>query len=226
MPTAMWRQLLAFHYPGMVAYQNSDQAFIDEWNAAIDMYGEIFSGVTLVATTGDGLPNLSKTGFTIPNAFSGDCNNPDMDCAAETTILSHFVDPTVGGANAKATQESGMEASRAGLNLGVAGVKLLSQSTAQLTAPSAQILGGSQFNTTFSNFALQEGCTSTFPPGPSDTPAACSIPSTCTVQACVPRCVHPAGLPRPGRHSGGSGKLQDIQQGPRAGRDPSGAGGI
>lgn len=42
----MWLQLLAFHYPGMAAYQKSDQAFIDEWNAAIDMYGEIFSGVT------------------------------------------------------------------------------------------------------------------------------------------------------------------------------------
>jgi hypothetical protein len=122
-----------------------------------------------------------------------------MDCAAETTILSHFVDSTVGGANAKATQESGMEASRAGVvNLGVASVKLLSQRTAQLTAPSAQILGGSQFNTTFSNFALQEGCSSTFPPDSSDTPAACSIPSTCTVQACLPVACIPQACLAPG----------------------------
>ena len=41
-PTDMWLKLLAFHYSSMTAYQNSDQAFIDEWNAAIDMYGKIF----------------------------------------------------------------------------------------------------------------------------------------------------------------------------------------
>jgi len=186
MPTAMWRQLLAFHYAGMAAYQNSDQAFIDEWNAAIDMYGQVFSGVTLVATTGNGLPDFS-TNFTIPTAFSADCGTPNMDCAAETTILSHFVASTAGGANAKATQTSGMEASRGGIvDLGVAGVKRLSQSTAQLTAPSAQILGGAQFNTSFSNDPLGEGCTSAFPPNASDTPAGCSIPPTCTVQGCLP----------------------------------------
>ena len=114
-PRNMWVQLLAFHYAGMPAYQSSDQAFIDEWNAAIDMYGQVFSGVTLVATTGNGLPNFSGGGFTVPPVFLADCSSPNMDCAAETTILSHFMDPTVGGANAKATQTSGMEASRAGI---------------------------------------------------------------------------------------------------------------
>ena len=149
LPNDMWLLLLAFHYPGMQAYQKSDQAFIDEWNAAIDMYGQIFSGVTLVATTGSGLPT-SAAAVTIPSAFSADCGRSDMDCAAETTILSHFVDSTVGGANPKATQTSGVEAARTGLlNLGLAGVKRLSQSTAQLTPPSAQILGGAQFNTSF-----------------------------------------------------------------------------
>ncbi|MGA7192785.1 MAG: hypothetical protein WBW94_04075 [Anaerolineales bacterium] len=158
-PTNMWLKLLAFHYSGMAAYQNSDQAFIDEWNSAIDIYGKIFNNVTLVATTGSGLPKLSRTGFTIPTAFNGDCKNPDMDCAAETTILSHFVDSTVAGNDAKATQTSGMEASRVnGLNLGVVSVKLLSQRTAQLKTPSAQILGGAQFNTSFSNDAVAEGC--------------------------------------------------------------------
>jgi len=199
LPNDMWRQLLAFEYPGVAAYQKSDQAFIDEWNTAIDLYGQIFSGVTLVATTGSGLPNLSATGFTIPSAFSGDCGVPDMDCGAETTILSHFAEPTVGGTNAKATQTSGMEASRAnGLNLGVASVKLLSQSTAQFTAPAAQILGGAQFNTSFANFTLQEGCTSTFPPNSSDTPAACSIPPSCSVQACLPVACIPQACLAPG----------------------------
>jgi uncharacterized protein (TIGR03437 family) len=199
LPNDMWLQLLAFQYPSMPSYQKSDQAFIDEWNAAIDMYGQIFSAVTLVATTGGGLPNLSGRGFTVPSAFSGDCKNPDMDCAAETTILSHFAEPAIGGANAKATQTSGMEASRAnGLNLGVISVKLLSQSTAQFTAPGAQILGGAQFNTSFANFTLQEGCTSTFPPDAKDTPAACSIPATCSVQACLPVACIPQACLAPG----------------------------
>jgi uncharacterized protein (TIGR03437 family) len=198
-PNQVWLQLLAFHYAGMVAYQRTDQAFIDEWNAAIDMYGQVFSGVTLVATTGDGLPNFAGGAFTIPSAFRNDCTTtPDMDCAAETTILSHFVDPTVGGANAKSTQESGMEASRVGINLDVASVKLLSQRTSQLPAPSAQILGGSQFNTSFANFALQEGCTSTFPPNAKDTPAACNIPPSCGVQACIPVACIPQACLAPG----------------------------
>ncbi len=193
-PNAMWRQLLAFHYAGMPAYQNSDQAFIDEWDAAIDTYGEIFSGVTLVATTGNGLPNFSSK-FTVPNAFSADCGTQNMDCAAETTILSYFVEPTVGGANAKATQTSGMEASRAnGLNLTVASAKRLSQST-QCMTPSAQILAGAQFNTNFAKFTLQEGCTSTFPPNAGDTPPGCVIPSTCNVQGCIPvECIPQACL--------------------------------
>ncbi len=123
-PNAMWRQLVALEYPGQAAYQNSDQAFVDAWEAAIDMYGELFSGMTLVATTGSGLPNLNSTGFTIPSAFSGDCNTPNMDCAAETTILSYFAEATAGGPNAKATQTSGMNAARVnGGNLGVASVK-------------------------------------------------------------------------------------------------------
>jgi len=195
-PNDMWRQLLAFHYPGMAAYQNSDQAFIDEWNAAIDMYGEIFSGVTLTASTGTGFPNLSTTGFTVPSGFSADCPAPDMDCAAEATILAHLAEPTVGGSNAKATQEDGMEASRAiGGNLRVG---WLSQTTAQLTSPSAQVLGGLQFNSSFSQFTLQEGCTSTFPPDSSDTPAACSIPSSCTVPGCLPVACIPQACLAPG----------------------------
>jgi hypothetical protein len=197
LPNDMWRQLVAFHYNGMTAYQKSDQGIIDEWNAAIDMYGAIFSGVTLVATVGNGLPNLGPTGFAIPPAFSSDCGKPDMDCAAETTILSHFVDPTVGRANAKATQTSGMEASRADQpNLSVGGVKRLSQSTALSTAPTVQILGGAQFNTSFSDNTyntLKEGCTSTFPPTSSEAPAGC-IPSACTAQACPVACVPQACL--------------------------------
>ena len=190
----MWTQLLAFHYAGMRAYQKSDQAFIDEWNAAIDMYGEIFSGLTLVVTTGSGLPNFGGAA-TVPSAFTADCGRPNMDCAAETTILSHFADPTVGGANAKATQTSGMEAARAVQDLGLSGVKWLSQSTSSISDPAAQILGGAQFNTSFSASAyqsLKEGCTATFPPGPNDSPAGCYL--VCTAKSCPAACIPQACL--------------------------------
>ena len=195
----MWVKLLAFHYPGMAAYQRSDQAFIDEWNAASDMYGQIFSGVTLVVTTGSGLLNFPNTSFTIPSGFTGECNRPDLDCAAETTILSHFADPGAGGANAKATQTSGLEASRVDIqNLGLAGVKLLAQRTAQFTSPSAQILGGAQFNTSFSNNTVKEGCTSAFPPNSSDTPIGCSIPPACNAEGCIPVACIPQACLAPG----------------------------
>jgi len=90
--------------------------------------------------------------FTIAPAFAADCPTKDMDCGAETTILAYFVNPFVGGFNAKATQTSGMEASRDSLtDLGIAGVKLVSQATQYFGWPSAQILGGAQFNTSVAN---------------------------------------------------------------------------
>jgi hypothetical protein len=158
-PNDMWRALLVFHYPDLPEFQDSDQAFIEEWDAAIDMYGGIFQDLTLVATTGSGLPNLSKTGFTIPKAFTWDCSsNPDMDCGAETTILSHFVDPLVGGLNTKATQTSGLEASSSDdADLGIGGVKMLSQLSEHSGDGSGRILGGAQFNTAFSTHPKKEG---------------------------------------------------------------------
>jgi uncharacterized protein (TIGR03437 family) len=185
-PNNMWLQLLAFHYPGMAAYQGTDQAFIDEWDAAIDMYGQIFSGVTLVATWGDKLPSFDSNNHPIPAGFSGDCSIPNMTCAAITTIMSYFVESTVGGANAKASQTSSFIASRPAIGLGIDSVKALSQSTAELPAPSAQILGGLQFNQAVAVSTVNEGCTVTFPPDASDTPAGCTIPVTCTDVSCVP----------------------------------------
>jgi hypothetical protein len=218
LPNAMWLKLLAFQYPGRPAYLRSDQAFIDEWEAAIDMYGEIFSGVTLVATTGAGFPNLAAMGFTVLSDFSSDCPHPNMDCAAETTILSYFEKPKVGGANAKAAQEDGMEASRVSLgrfNLSVDGIKLVSRSTAQFTTPAAQILGGAQFNSSFTNFALTEGCTSKFPPRPIDRSAACSIPSTCTIQMCIPVACIPQACLAPGVTQADLASFSTIKDVPR-----------
>ena len=197
MPNDMWRLLLGFQYPTMAAYQNSNQAFIDEWDAAIDVFGQVFSGVTLVATTGDGLPNFNANSYPIPAGFGADCPTPNMDCAAETAILAYFIESTAGGANAKATQTSGLEAARGDIihNMGVAAVKVQSQLTTQVTSPSAQLLGGAQFNTSFVNGTLAEGCTSTFPPDASDTPAGCTDPTAATGMlspACIPQaCLAP-----------------------------------
>jgi len=195
-PGNMWIQLQTFHYPGQTAYQKTNQAFIDEWENAIDMFGQIFSGTTLVVTTGNGFPNFTGATVTIPPAFAADCaNNQNLACAAATTILQYFMQPGVGGANAKATQDSGFAAARVTNNLGVPGVKQLSQMTAQLTPPSAQVLGGSQFSTTFSIATLTEGCTSVFPPDSSDAPVGCSIPSSCNTNNCVPvECIPQACL--------------------------------
>ena len=194
-PNYMWDQLLQNHYgSGKPEYLMSDKAFVEEWNNAIDMYSEVFNWMTLVVTTADGLPNLS-TSFTTPPAFISECTpDMDMDCAAEASILTHFMDSTVGGTNGKATQTSGMEASRVNFDLGVDGVKSVAQSTMTMSTKSTIILGGAQFNTRFSLFAAQEGCTSTFPPTKKHKPIGCTIakwatqadvPVDCIPQACL-----------------------------------------
>jgi hypothetical protein len=172
-PNDMWLALFNFHYRSMgVAepeYQNSDQAFIDEWDNAIDFYSGLFTDLTLVATTGSGFPDFEHTTTApvkLPIDFTDDCGKINMDCDAETTILSHFVESTVGGSsNAKAVQSSGLEASSGSVkNLGIPGVRLVSGLTATFGSPSSspanQILGGAQFNTSFSENAkkaMKEG---------------------------------------------------------------------
>ena len=60
--TGMWSTLLASQYSNPVnysnpAYQNSDLAIVDAWNAATEMYASVFNCTTLIVTSGDGLPN-------------------------------------------------------------------------------------------------------------------------------------------------------------------------
>ncbi len=99
------------------SYINSDRAFVEEWAAAIDMYGEVFSGVTLIVATGNGLPNFPNANNSYlqnaPLAFGPDCGTSStttMDCAAETAIVAYFAGPPIGGANAKATAMAGLKA--------------------------------------------------------------------------------------------------------------------
>jgi hypothetical protein len=82
-----------------------------------------------------------------------------MDCAAEATILTYFIQSTVGGANAKATQTDGMAGGAKHGRLSVPAVKLISESTDLYTSPSQRILGGAQFNSRFSTDKSDEGNT-------------------------------------------------------------------
>jgi hypothetical protein len=186
-PEQMWNILLADHYTSAykdyTKYQQSDVAIIDEWAHAIDMFGRTFSGLTLTVSTGDGLPNLDAPlptdvpcnlnkgetcTFTIPVSpidFHGVCKaKGDMDCAAEATILTYFIQSNVGGSNAKATMMDGMKGGAKHGNLGVTCVKLISFETDLFTSPSERILGGSQFAHRFSNNAAgaadEGGCPS------------------------------------------------------------------
>jgi hypothetical protein len=81
------------------------------------MYGEVFSGVTLIVVTGNGLPNFPVASNpylqNAPLAFGPDCGTSStstMDCAAETAIVAYFAGPPIGGANAKATAMAGLTA--------------------------------------------------------------------------------------------------------------------
>ena len=99
-PNDMWNALFGFQSPPLPL--NSDQVFVDEWNAAIDMFGQIFSGLTLTVATGDGLPNFTPgVDYTIPAPFGPACPSPDMVCWGQALILSHFIEPSIGGPNAK-----------------------------------------------------------------------------------------------------------------------------
>jgi len=161
-PDAMWQKLLAFAYPNQPAYQNSVQAFIDEWDSAIDMYGQVFNGITLIVNPDvGGFPDFSQNFPAPPRTdslyYNGDCPDADMNCAAVTMIISHFIDPSIDRADAKSNQTGGMKAFTSEKDLGVSGVKLLSGMTAQLGS-SSQILGGEQFDHPFSSDASDEGC--------------------------------------------------------------------
>jgi hypothetical protein len=130
-----WAQLLQLFYRDS-SYQRSDRAFVDEWDAAEAVYGELFRNITIVLTRGSGLLDFTR----------GQGN------AAQASIVSSFAARAV-GANAKATQTSGMKACRE-TEGGIKGVKELSASGSY----SPPILGGAQFDTSFSQKPANEGC--------------------------------------------------------------------
>jgi hypothetical protein len=130
-----WAQLLQLSYRD-ASYHRTDKAFVDEWDAAVTVYGEVFRNVTLIVTRGSGLLNFS----------------PGQGKAAQTAIVSAFANHAV-GPNAKATQTSGMKACRATL-AGIKGVKEMSADS----SISPPVLGGAQFDTSVSARPAVEGC--------------------------------------------------------------------
>jgi len=130
-----WAQLLQIFYSDP-SYQRSDKAFVDEWDAAVTLYGEVFRNITIVLTRGSGLLDFTR----------------GQGSAAQASIVSSFAAHAV-GSNAKATQTSGMKACRE-TEGGIKGVKELS-SNGSYAPP---ILGGAQFDTSFSQKPANEGC--------------------------------------------------------------------
>ena len=81
---AAWNALFQNFYGSNPHYQNTDLPFIEEWNAVIDEYSQIFSGITLaLTTTTDALPT-----FTVPAGspllypapgFESDCGDSPVN---------------------------------------------------------------------------------------------------------------------------------------------------
>jgi hypothetical protein len=131
-----WNQLFENYYGAGSPYTHSNRPFIEEWNASIDMFGEVFSGLTLSISTARNFPywaNPAESGYLSPAPpFAPDCGDgPDTDCPAETAVLAYFAEPSVGGPNGKSTQEDGVIAADrgGGGSLGAASSKWLAWST-------------------------------------------------------------------------------------------------
>jgi hypothetical protein len=121
-----WDALVVNFYGKGSGFEYTDLPFINEWINAINLYSGIFSDITLcLITTTDGLPGFpaAPAAQLIPApGFSSDCGIMTQDheqkCSAVTQVLYDFVNPTVGGNNAKAVFEAGMTAARDSLDPG------------------------------------------------------------------------------------------------------------
>jgi hypothetical protein len=148
MPSQIWNQLLLNHYGP--AYTNSNRAFVEEWENAIDLYEGIFHNLTLVVTpgNGEGFPFESMKTNTNPLCQY----SMDSSCTAVATILTYFENYHSENGNGKACQVSGLSHAIVTLtngDVGMAGVRFLSAQW-QTANPWNQILGGAQFDHGFS----------------------------------------------------------------------------
>ena len=146
-PSQTWNQLLLNHYGP--AYTNSNQAFVQEWENAIDLYEGIFHNLTLVVTpgNGEGFPFDSVTTSTNPLCQY----DLDSSCTAVASILAYFENYHSLNGNGKACQVSGLSGGIVTLtnrDVDMAGVKFISAQW-QAANPWNQILGGAQFDHAF-----------------------------------------------------------------------------
>jgi hypothetical protein len=132
---AVWDRLLKLFYRD-AAYHNTNRAIVEEWADAIESYGRIFQGTTLVLTHGSGLLPFY----------------PGAAREAEASVVSYFTSHSV-GANAKAVQTSGMRACRPN-GEGLVNLKSLARDA---SLPQ-RVLGGAQFDTSFTRRPRGEGC--------------------------------------------------------------------
>jgi sugar lactone lactonase YvrE len=149
MPSQMWNDLLANHYGP--SYTNSNQALVEEWERAIDLYEGIFRNLTLVLTpaNGEGFPFDPATPTTDPLCQY----STNSSCTAVADILTYFENYRSVNRNGKASQVSGLKSNILTLensDANIGGVKYLSAQW-QTANPWDQILGGAQFNHSFSS---------------------------------------------------------------------------
>jgi len=135
--TEKWARLLDARYEDP-SYHRSNKAFVEEWKAAIDDYGAIFSNLTLALTRAAGFP-FSPTGR-------------GGHEASTLEIAAYFASKPL-GSNAKATQNNGVTAAHA---LTLRPVKAMSADKRF----SPRILGGGEFATGFARDPAREGCLS------------------------------------------------------------------
>jgi hypothetical protein len=135
--TQKWARLLEAFYADP-SYHRSNKAFVEEWKAAIDDYGRIFSNVTLALTLAAGLPfNPTRRGG---------------QEASTLEIVTYFARKPL-GPNAKATQNNGVIAAHP---LTMRPVKAISADTKF----NPRVLAGGEFSTGFSRRPSLEGCLS------------------------------------------------------------------
>jgi len=135
--TEKWARLLEAFYEDP-SYHRSNKAFVEEWKAAIDDYGRIFSNVTLALTLAAGLP------FN-PTQHGG-------QQASTLELTAYFASKPL-GPNAKATQNNGIMAAHP---LTMRPVKAMSADMGF----HPRILAGGEFSTGFARDPAREGCLS------------------------------------------------------------------
>jgi hypothetical protein len=163
-----WQWLLANHYTvsslDPVNYAATDQAFIDEWNAAIDFFESTFTGLTIGVTNASHmLPDFEYGGSVAPG-WEGECpaTPPEMACAAMTQIYAHLAAVATTGSSGNGTMVE-MDALRASWSTGPASILWVSQATATgySTLGStrvSRVLGGLQNSGFVNRQPLFQGC--------------------------------------------------------------------